>query len=159
MGKSKRIGSAVMAVMLTLNIFVGLAAASADVIVEPPDVSNYKSGAYTITCPNYGISLVYQADTYPAGDADWFKCSVNSGDKIGQFIEAWAYTNYTAGYAYEAPGDPGTLVERVSYRYGNWPSQGTPAIVYNPPLYSKIVNDYSNRIYYGYQIFLARNWP
>ncbi len=155
MGRSKRIGSAVIATMMLLNIFVGLAAASADVILELPEISNdLKSQAYTITCPNYGISLVYQADTYPSGDADWFKCSVNSGDKIGQFIEAWAYTNGTAGYAYNAPGDPGTLVERHSYIKGD-AGNGT---VYNPPVYSKIVNDVP-KVYRGWQIFLARNWP
>ncbi len=150
MVKSKRTGSAVMAVMITLNIFIGLAAASADVIVEPPDVSNYKSGAYTIICPDYGISLVYQADTSPGSDADWFKCSVNSGDEIDQFIEANAYTSGTAGYAEDQYGN---FVERVSYRYGN---AGT-GIVSNPPVYFKFVNDYGNT-YYGYQFFIARNW-
>lgn len=150
MRKSKRIGSAVIATMMFLNIFVGLAAASADVIVEPPDVSNYKPGAYTITCPNYGISLVYQADTYDQYDADWFKCSVNAGDKIGQFIEAAAFNNGTAGYAYS---ESGKLVEYWS-KYG---SSGD-GIVDVPPVYPKLVNDVP-KIYYGYQFFIARNWP
>lgn len=149
MGKLKRTVSTVMAVMIALNVFAGLAAATPDVYAEPPDISNDKPG-YSITCPNYGISLVYQADTYPSNDADWFTCSVNAGDKIGQFIEDAAFNNGTAGYAYDANNK---LVEYWS-KYG---SSGDN-IVSASPIYSKIVNEVP-KVYYGYQIFLARNWP
>lgn len=150
MVKSKKIGSAVMAVMIALNIFAGLAAATPDVYAEPPDVSDSKPIAYTINCPNYGISLVYGADISSNSDEDRFKCSVNSGDKIGQFIESGAYTSGISGYADDQNGN---FVELL--KYGANDGNG---IVPNPPVYSKIYN--SKRVpYYGYEFFLARNWP
>ncbi len=153
MEKSKRIGSAVVAVMVVLNIFVVLAAATPDVYAEPPDVSGSKSSAYTITCPNYDISLVYGASISPSGDADWYKCSVNSGDKVSQFIESGAYTSGISGYEYDQPGDPGTLRERLKYQdnYGD-------GIIPTPPVYSKIVKS-NGGTYSGYEFFLGRNWP
>lgn len=151
MGKLKRTVSAVMAMMIALNIFAGLAAATT--ITEPPDVSNTKSGAYTIYCPNYAASDAYQADIYTGSDADWFKCSVNSGDKVAQFVEVGAYNSYVAMYA-EDSSNPVKFVERMSLRYGN---NGT-GIVSTSPVYFKVVNDYQN-IYYGYQHFIGRNWP
>lgn len=150
MEKSKRIGSAVVAVMVVLNIFVGLAAATPDVYAEPPDVSDSKDSAYTINCPNYDISLVYGADISSDYDEDRFKCSVNSGDKIGQFIESGAYVSGISGYADD---ENEIFVELLQYN-----ANDGDGIVYNPPVYSKLYN--SNRVpYYGYEFFLARNWP
>lgn len=150
MGKLKRVGSAVVVVMVALNIFVGLAAADPDVYAEPPDVSDSKLSAYTINCPNYDISLVYGADISDDYDEDRFKCSVNSGDEIGQFIESGAYTSGISGYADDQSGN---FVELLKYN-----ANDGDGIVHNPPVYSKLYN--SNRVpYYGYEFFLARNWP
>lgn len=152
MEKSKRIGSAVIATMIVLNIFVGLAAAAT--VVEPPDVSGSKSSAYTIYCPNYAASNAYQADIYTGSDVDWFKCSVNSGDIIQQFLDSAYYSNVSLN----AEDQNGNFIERLSNRYGDAPPQGTFNPVWYPPVYTKAKND-DVKVYYGYQFFIGRNWP
>ncbi len=149
MGKLKRTVSAVMAVMIALNIFAGLAAAAT--VVEPPDVSNTKSGARSITCANYGYAVDYQADISPSTDVDWYTCNVNSGEKIAQFMLTTDYLNNMAMYAEDSDGH---FVERVSYMYGG---AGT-GIVQHPAVYSKIKNDAGNT-YSGYRFYIQRNVP
>lgn len=148
MGKLTRAGSAAMVIMVTFNIFIGLAAAA---IVEPPDVSNSKSGAYTISCPNYAISEIYQGDISSGTDVDWYKCSVNSGDKVVPDIDANAYYNYVAIYEEDSSGN---LVGRLSLKYGDVGSWFVPT----PPVYFKILNE-NAQTYYGYQFLIARNLP
>lgn len=143
MGKIKRIKSAVLVLMVVFSIFTGLVAA------ESPDVSNTKSNAKTISCPDYSTSVTVQGDISPGSDVDWYKCSVNSGDTVNQFLTGGAYNNYVGMYAEDQNGN---FVEQLSKRYGNI----VDVPVNTPPAYFKVKNDYGNT-YNGYGFFIARN--
>lgn len=148
MVKSKKIVSAIMTVLIALNLFTGLAVATPDVYAEPPDVSPNRPG-YTINCPNYDISLFIGGDISPGDDKDQYKCSVNSGDTVNTWIEGGAFTSGVSSYEDD---ENYKFLERNEYKNYFFNSN-----VESPPVYSRIYNS-KNTAYYGYEFFLARNW-
>lgn len=141
-----------IAVMMLMSIFTGVASASADVVIEPDkvqDVSDQKSGAYNINCPDNSMSLVYQADIDTGQDDDWFKADVNSGDEIDQYLDNDAYQAYVAMYSEDANGN---MVERLSKAY----SDKDYGPVDTPPVYFKVSND-DLASHEDYEFFIGRN--
>lgn len=149
MVKSKKIVSAVMAVMIALNIFTGLAAATPDVYAEPPDVSDQKGSAYTVNCPNYDISLFIGGDISSGTDKDRYKCSVNSGDRVNTWIDGGAFTSGVSSYEDDYGG---LFLERNEN--GNYSFNSN---VQSPPVYTLIYKS-NGGTYSGYEFFFARNW-
>lgn len=149
MVKSKKIVSATMIVLIALNLFTGLAVATPDVYAEPPDVSANKNSAYTINCPNYDISLFIGGDISSGSDQDRYKCSVNSGDEVNTWIESQAFNIGVSSYEDD---NGGLFLERNALNNYEFNSN-----VQSPPVYSLIYNT-NSAAYYGYEIFLARNW-
>ncbi|KCZ71028.1 hypothetical protein ANME2D_03058 [Candidatus Methanoperedens nitroreducens] len=149
MGRLKRTVSAVMTVLIALNIFTGLAAATPDVYAEPPDVSDSKASAYTINCPNYDISLFIGGDISSGTDKDRYKCSVNSGDRVNTWIESGAFVSGISSYEDD---EDDLFLERNEN--GNYYFNSN---VQSPPVYSLIYKS-NGGTYSGYEFFLARNW-